>query len=1300
MSTPTTSWAESEAELSRLLLENVRDHAVFALDTEGRVLSWCAPAEQLLGYREQEVVGQLADRFYLPEDLADGVPARERREALETGRAETERWHVRKDGSRFWSHGVTTPLRGAGGALHGFARVMRDRSELKRAEDARSAALAYAEGIVETVREPLVVLDGRLRVQSANRAFYRTFAVSPRETEGHLLYELGNRQWDIPRLRPLLEEVLPQDKAFNDFEVERDFPGVGRKVMRLNARVLQGDEAATELILLAIEDVTERRQAEENRRELETRFTSLVKNIKDHALFTLDAQGRVTSWNVAAEQVLGYTEAEVMGRHFSFIFTPEDRRQDLPEAELRTAREEGRAEDERWHLRKDGERFWALGIVSALHDAEGRPNGFAKILRDMTAWKRAEAAQRESAAKYCQLFESIDEAFCIVEVLFDGDDRPVDYRFLETNPAFERHTGIRSGVGRRMRDIAADHEEHWYQVYGKVAATGEPVRFQSPAQALGRFFDVYAFRIGAPEQRRVAILFNDITGKQRTEMALRDSEARFRALTLAGSDVVYRMSADWSEMRSLRGRAFIPDTRAPSRSWLDRYIPPGDQPRVCDAIDEAVRTKRPFELEHRVLRVDGRPGWTFSRAVPLLDERGEIREWFGAASDVTRRREAEEALRQSEARYRLLHEHLRDAFVEVSVDGRFLECNALYRKLLGYSSEELGALRYQDLTPERWHAFEARVVREQILTRGYSDVYEKEYRRKDGTIVPVELRTILSRDAAGQPSSMWALVRDISARKRAEEQMQADAARLAAVLDAEREIAGLSLDDTALLERILGHTSQLIGAEGACLEMVEGDELVYEAATGLAADFIGLRLKPAGSLSGLCLTTGALQRTDDSEHDPRVDRAACRRIGLRSMIVLPLRHGADLFGVLKLLSPRVGAFDAATEQVLGLMGEFLGATIARRRAQQALREANRRKDEFLAILAHELRNPLAPLRTGWEILQLATATANVRSQALGMMGRQIDQLVHLVDDLLDLSRVTQGRILLRREPVRLADLLGQAVETNRALLDSRGHRLELDIPDDPLLLEADPLRLTQVFANLLTNAAKYTNDGGRITLRLAREAGEAVVTVADTGVGISPALLPRIFDIFVQDHTQGQGGLGIGLHLVQQLVALHGGRVEAHSAGEGRGSTFIVRLPRAAPVPAGAGLPGAESASGPARGGRRLLIIDDNKDAADSLGAMLDLLGHETRTAHSGLAGLEMAADFRPEIILLDLGMPGLDGYATATRIRAAPWGQAVRLVALTGWGQDEDRRRTRAAGFDQHLVKPVDAAALAAVLT
>jgi PAS domain S-box-containing protein len=386
------SWSNFDGEQSLMVGEKFQDFATFTTDAEGRIRSWSPAAERLLGYCEEEIIGQSADLFFMPEDIQRGVPHHELQASVACVCASEGHWQIRKDGSRFWNSGLTTPLRDDEGNLCGFTRIMRDRTDWKRSDDAFKDALQYAQGIIETVREPLVILDGELRIQTANRSFYRTFQVNEDETQGHLLYDLGNRQWDIPQLRKLLEKILPQSSSFDDYEVTHQFPLLGHKVMLLNARRIKREGSPSELILLAIEDITQRRRLEEQREELETRFTSLVKNIRDHSIFTLDVQGHITSWNCEAERILGFSESEVIGQHFSLIFTAEDRDNGIPEMELSTAKSEGRADDERWHIRKSGELFWALGIVTTTRDSHGKHTGYSKILRDMTDRKLAEQA--------------------------------------------------------------------------------------------------------------------------------------------------------------------------------------------------------------------------------------------------------------------------------------------------------------------------------------------------------------------------------------------------------------------------------------------------------------------------------------------------------------------------------------------------------------------------------------------------------------------------------------------------------------------------------------------------------------------------------------------------------------------------------------------------------------------------------------------------------------------------------------------------------------------------------------------
>ncbi|HEV2970200.1 MAG TPA: PAS domain S-box protein [Pirellulales bacterium] len=403
-------------------------------------------------------------------------------------------------------------------------------------------------------------------------------------------------------------------------------------------------------------------------------------------------------------------------------------------------------------------------------------------------------------------------------------------------------------------------------------------------------------------------------------------------------------------------------------------------------------------------------------------------------------------------------------------------------------------------------------------------------------------------------------------------------------------------------------------------------------------------------------------------------------------------------------------FDASISvvPVKGEQGEVVGAAaIARdisdrkqleRELQNRLhdlREVDRRKDEFLAMLAHELRNPLAPLQSALEILAAGVADSNMIEWAREVMERQVDQLVRLVDGLLDVSRIMQGRIELHKEPAELANLVARAVETAQPLIDSRGHKLTVVVPPQTIWVEADVLRLVQVLTNLLNNAAKYTKTQGQIRLTAGQDGNEAVVRISDNGIGIPADMLPRVFDLFVQANptvARSEGGLGIGLTLVRRIVELHGGRVSATSSGADQGSEFEVRLPAMVRNQAAARVPeqAAVDVSHQPIGRHRVLVVEDNLYAAKSFAALVRLDGHEVQIAHDGPAALEMATAFHPDVILLDIGLPGIDGYEVARQLRAQPEFARTKIIAMTGYGQPEDRRRSKEAGINHHLVKPV----------
>ena len=372
----------------------------------------------------------------------------------------------------------------------------------------------------------------------------------------------------------------------------------------------------------------------------------------------------------------------------------------------------------------------------------------------------------------------------------------------------------------------------------------------------------------------------------------------------------------------------------------------------------------------------------------------------------------------------------------------------------------------------------------------------------------------------------------------------------------------------------------------------------------------------------------------------------------------------------------------------------------RKAAEDALRDADRKKDDFIAMLAHELRNPLAPIRNAVTLLRKSPVDDPQVVWCRDVIDRQVAQMTHLLEDLLDVSRMARGRLQLRLETLAITTVIERAVEIAQPVIDAGGHRLHIAVPAGTLLVRGDLTRLAQVFSNLLINAAKYTLERGTITLATELRGNDVLVRVIDTGIGLGPDQLLQIFEMFGQiasAHDRSQGGMGIGLSLARRLIEMHGGEIAAKSDGPGRGSEFSVRLPLA---PAAADAPpplaGTSPATGPAR---RILVVDDLRDGADSLALLLETMGHSVRVAYDGEEALTIGASFLPEVALLDLGMPEVNGYELCRRVRAAPWGRAMTLIAQTGWGQDEDRRRTRAAGFDHHIVKPIDLDVLNALL-
>jgi PAS domain S-box-containing protein len=602
---------------------------------------------------------------------------------------------------------------------------------------------------------------------------------------------------------------------------------------------------------------------------------------------------------------------------------------------------------------------------------------------------------------YEAIIQGMDQGFCLIEVMFDKADKPVDYRFLQVNPAFSTLSGLRDAVGKTIRELVPTIEAFWIETYGEVALSGEPVRFEHYSEALNAFFDVFAKRVGGATSRKVAIVFNNITERKRAEATLRESEEKYRTLTELSVYLVWMLNSKGELVylnQTYQDYFGIPQEELRSQAAWRRIVHPEDYDSVIAKLNETFATQTPFSSEHRLLGRDGKYRWFLHEGYPLRGAAGEVKHFLGVAVDI-----------------------------------------------------------------------------------------------------------------------------------------------------------------------------------------------------------------------------------DD-----------------------------------------------------------------RKRAEEALKEADRRKDEYLAVLAHELRNPLAPIRMSLEVMRL-TKDETAQQEARNLIERQVEQMVHLVDDLLDVSRITRGAISLRKEQLKLKEVLALAVEAARAQLLAKEHELVVCLLEEDLELVGDKTRLVQVFLNLLTNAAKYTEPRGKISLVGERQGRNLVVRVRDNGLGIASEMLPHIFEMFVQvDKGIGtrQEGLGIGLNLVKRLAELHGGHVEAHSAGLGQGSEFIVYLPASKSSTQLVAKPKEVQAT--AARPRRVLVVDDYEANVRTLSSMLRLMGHEVSTAQRGGEALERLQTFSPDFILLDINMPDMSGYEVVRHLKQNAAYQGVILVALTGYGAEEDVRRIKEAGFHHHLLKPI----------
>ena len=859
-------------------------------------------------------------------------------------------------------------------------------------------------------------------------------------------------------------------------------------------------------------------------------------DLSNDAIIVRDLNSQIRLWNKGAEKLFGWTFEEVKGKDLhSLLHTVFPKPIEDIIAQLHR---EGRFNGEVVQQARDGR--WVRSLCGWVLD-QATESIFTSYT-DITERTKAVEALARSEDSYRTLFTSIDEGFCVVEMIFDGHEQPVDYRFLEVNPAFGKQAGLLEPIGKRIRELIPNHEAHWFEIFGKVALTGEPIRFVKEAIWLGRWFDVYACRIGGAESRNVALVFNDITERKNTE-------------------------------------------------------------------EELAEKARLLDLSHD--------------AIIVRDMEGCIRYWNHGAQELY-------GWSREDALGQVSHVLLQTEFPTPLED--------LTRELHGTG---------------RWTG-------------------ELVHTKRDGQRITVLARKTMDRDSEGNPAAVVENITDITARKQAEEAVRASDERFRALFDL-GPVAIFSCDRAGILQNYNRRAAELWGREPKC---GEGGEINCGSFRLYHVD--GRPMPHEESPIGRTLKEGIVIK----DAEVFIERPDGSRIAA-AVTFSPLKdENEEVTGA-------ITAFYDITERKE--MSDSLADRIA------DLARADRSKDEFLAMLAHELRNPLAPLRNAAEILR-AEASDEEREQAQRILGRQIENMSRMIDDLLDVSRITEGKIELRRAPVALEAILTAVTSLARPGCAAHRQDLSVSMPAEPVFLNADATRLEQVFSNLLGNASKYSGEGCEISLRAERAPGveppEVIISVRDDGMGIAPEMLPLVFDLFVQASRtldRAYGGLGIGLTLVQRLVKLHGGSVEARSEGLGRGSEFIVRLPILSTAPP----PQQPPASAAREFARRILIVDDNTDSARSLAVLQRLRGHDTRTAFTGPAAVTAAAEFLPEVVLLDIGLPGMDGFEVARHLRAMPELSGVFLIGMSGYGRDEDRAQAKAAGFDEYMVKPVDLALL-----
>jgi PAS domain S-box-containing protein len=1003
-------------------------------------------------------------------------------------------------------------------------------------------------------------------------------------------------------------------------------------------------------IIIVFGEVMRRAQgrAREEHEKLRVTFASI-----GDAVITTDAEGRITSVNPVAESVTGWTDAEAAGQLVEHVFriVNEQTREPAPSPVTRVLQEGGIAglANHTVLIRKDGSEVPIDDSAAPIRNETGRLIGCVLVFRDITKRRQAEKEVWSSRELLRTTLASIGDAVMTTDAAG---------RVTYLNAVAESVTGWTDAeaAGQLLENVFRIVNEH----------TRKTV--ESPTTR--------AIRDGV-----IVGLANHtvLICKDGSELPIDDSAAPIRTQTgeLVGCVLVFRDITKRRQAEAEREEllAITEHARAQTEATLTVL-------RRVESITEAALIDLPFDdmLRELVRRVS--EALSSDTATLLLEEDGVLR--VRAAVGL-----------EDEVRTR----------VKVPIGAGFAGHIAQERR-----PHILNDVHYSELVSAYFH------------DKGIHALVGVPLLSGQGTVLGVLHVGSVRPGAFGDEdvrvlqlaAERVALAVEHAARLASEHRARAAAERTATMMRrvqriADAMLAQLPLDD--LLHEVLVRVQEALEADVAVMLMSrweeEGgeEELRVRAVVGVTDDIeIGLAVPPGRGFCGAVVKARDAVVWNEIANEQLV-LAFLRKKGVQALVGVPLLSGGHLLGVLQVGSVERRQFQFEDVELLKRAAERIALGIERsaridaeRRVRETLEASNRTKDEFLAMLGHELRNPLSAVRNA---VATATRDESRRPRALEIAERQAEQLGRLIDDLLDVARITQGRITLRKERVHLNEIIEHAMESTRSLIESRGLELSIAIAPEPIRVDADPARLQQVLVNLLSNAAKYTEPGGRIDLTSERRGDEVVVRIRDTGIGIAPEMLPRIWDLFTQSDRaldRAQGGLGIGLTVARRLVELHGGRIEAFSEGLGAGAEFVVTLP-ALPAASEEVRPPVPPEPVPRRTAR-VLVVEDNRDAAESLLMLLELLGHRVRAVYDGVTALDAARANTPDVMLIDIGLPDMDGYEIARRVRRDPDLKQVVLVALTGYGREEDKQQAMAAGFDYHLVKPVSPDALHGLVT